>query len=153
MRNAPPSLDEFTDAARFFLDEWPCILKNWGFTKTAGRIHGLLLISPDPLTADELFASTGASRGGISTQINVLESAGLIERLKILSQRQHRFVALRDEEAIQSALASHLAKKAVRPILHLNQSLSAIAETKDLPWYLPIHNLGLTLNGAGSANN
>ena len=142
-----PTLEEHSDAARFFLEEWPGILKNWGFTKTAGRLHGLLLVSPAPMSSDELFATTGASRGSISTQITALESAGLIERLKILGQRQQLYVAHRDGEAIQTALASHLARRAIQPIIQLDQSLSAITETNDLPWYQPIHSLGITFNG------
>ncbi|MBK12296.1 MAG: hypothetical protein CL849_02070 [Crocinitomicaceae bacterium] len=144
-----PAREEYTDAAKFFLDEWPGILKNWGFTKTAGRLHGLLLISPKPMSSDELVATAGASRGSISTQITALESAGLVERLKLLGQRQQLFVALRDGEAIQTALASHLARRAIEPIVQLDQSLSAITETNDLPWYLAIHNLGITFNGGG----
>ena len=134
-------LDEFSAAANFFLEEWPAILKPWGFTRTAGLIHGLLLIHRTPLTADEILASTGASRGGVSTQLNALCQAGLIERMRLLGERQERFVPLRDGRMIRAALSAHFKQQTLRPMKLLEHTLTAIAGKEDLSWLGALHDV------------
>lgn len=140
-----PTIEDLSAAAHFFMEEWPTILKPWGFTRTAGRVHGVLLVSPSPLNADELLASTGVSRGGLSTQLNALQSAGLVERLRILGQRQDRFEAVRDGQLIREALAAHWEKKTVQPMKSMEQSLAAIAGKDDLHWFETVYSLRRTL--------
>lgn len=135
-------LEEFSAAANFFLEEWPAILKPWGFTRTAGLIHGTLLIHPTPLTADEILASTGASRGGVSTQLNTLHQAGLIERMRLLGERQERFTPIRDGRLIRAALLAHFEQQTLRPMKLLEHTLTAIAGREDLSWLGALHDLG-----------
>ena len=134
-------LEEFSAAANFFLEEWPAILKPWGFTRTAGLIHGTLLIHSTPLTADEILASTGASRGGVSTQLNILHQAGLIERMRILGERQERFTPIRDGR-LQGALLAHFEQQTLWPMKLLEHTLTAIAGKEDNPWLGALHDLG-----------
>ena len=134
-------LEKLSAAARFLMQEWPDILKPWGFTKSAARIHGLLLVHPGALTADELYAATTMSRGGISEQLRILCDAGLAERLRILGQRQDQFTAMRDGQQIQRALLAHWAKKILLPMDRMQESLAAIADKHDLPWYEAIQDL------------
>lgn len=133
--------EDVSAAANFFLEEWPAILKPWGFTRTAGLIHGVLLIHPTPLTADEIHASTGASRGGVSTQLHALHQAGLIDRMRILGQRQERFSPIRDGRLIRSALSNHLEQKTMKPLRLLEHTLTAIAGKDDLAWLAALHEL------------
>ena len=134
-------LEELSAAARFLMQEWPDILKPWGFTKSAARIHGLLLVHPGALTADELYAATTMSRGGISEQLRILCDAGLAERLRILGQRQDQFTAMRDGQQIQRALLAHWAKKILLPMDRMQERLAAIADKHDLPWDEAIQDL------------
>ena len=140
------NLDELSPAANFFLEEWPAILRPWGFTRTAGRIHSLLLVSPNALTTDELLASANVSRGGLSDQLNVLINAGLVERLRILGQRQPRYVAVQDGLLIQQALVAHWKNSAIQPMQIMAASLAAIADKGDLNWLGSIHRLRWALN-------
>ena len=133
-------LEELSAAARFLMQEWPDILKPWGFTKSAARIHALLLVHPGALTADELYAATNISRGGISEQLRILCHAGLAERLRILGHRQDQFTAIRDGQHI-SALCSPIGQKILLPMDRMQESLAAITDKHDLPWYEVIHDL------------
>jgi len=140
-----PRLEEFSAAANFFMEEWPTVLRPWGFTRTAGKIHGLLLVSPNPMTTDEMLASTGASRGGLSDQLKVLINAGLVERLRILGQRQDQYVAVQDGLLIQQALTSHWKAITLQPMQLMEASLAAIADKSDLHWLEAINRLRLAL--------
>ena len=70
-------------AAGRFGDEWPQILKAWGFPRTAGRIHAFLLTEGLALNQDELMGALDISRGGASTQLHSLVKCGLVERIRI----------------------------------------------------------------------
>ena len=136
---------DFSPAAEYLLEQWPVILKAWGFTKTAGRIHALLLARPEALTADEIMGDLNISRGSTSIQLAQLHSTGLITRLKILGDRHEKFTAIRDAEAVESALTQHLHKQTIQPLSDMSNTLSAISGKSDLHWLDTIQGLGTLL--------
>ena len=52
-----------------------------GFSRTAGRIFGRLLLSDAPLSLDQLAADLEASKASISTETRLLERRGALERV------------------------------------------------------------------------
>jgi DNA-binding transcriptional regulator GbsR (MarR family) len=52
----------------------------WGFTKTQGRIYGLLFVSPDPLSHSEIRDRLGISAGSTSMTLASLVSWGVLQR-------------------------------------------------------------------------
>ena len=129
-------------AAGRFGDEWPQILKAWGFPRTAGRIHAFLLTEGLALNQDELMGALDISRGGASTQLHSLVECGLVERIRILGERQERYRAIRDPEMLFHALRQRHIQMTLRPLWELSDSLVPIASRKDLDWLENIHDLG-----------
>ena len=128
-------------AAQYFRSIWPEVMQSWGFTKTAGRIHALLLTEDSPLSMDEIIGALDISRGGVSTQLKVLQTAEMVERLSILGQRQDRFAAVQGAEALQGALIRHWDRTAVAPLLAMQNTLEALTGKRDNPWHPTIHNM------------
>lgn len=62
-----------------------------GFSRIAGRIFGLLLITREPLTADDLCDRLQISRGSVSTNCRTLEGLDVIERVCIAGERKDHF--------------------------------------------------------------
>lgn len=133
---------DFSPAAEYLLEQWPSILKGWGFTKTAGRIHALLLARPKALTADEIMGDLNISRGSTSVQLAQLHNTGLVTRLKILGDRHEKFTAIRDAESVESALTRHLRTQTTQPLNNMTNTLSAISGKSDLHWLDTIQGLG-----------
>lgn len=133
---------DFSPAAEYLLEQWPVILRGWGFTKTAGRIHALLLARPEALTADEIIGDLKISRGSASTQLAQLHNTGLVNRLKILGDRNEKFTAIRDAEALENALTRHLRQQTTQPLSAMSNTLSAISGKSDLHWLDTIQGLG-----------
>lgn len=52
----------------------------WGFTRTQGRIFGVLFLSPEPLGHSEIRARVGASAGSVSMTLASLVHWGVIHR-------------------------------------------------------------------------
>lgn len=59
-----------------------------GFSRTAGRIFGRLLLSEDSLSLDQLAADLGASKASISTETRMLERRGVLERVGRAADRR-----------------------------------------------------------------
>ena len=71
-----------------FVEGMSGISQFWGFPKGVGAIFGILYLSPDPLSLDELVEQTGLSKGAISTNVRTLSRLGLIHPVHRLSDRK-----------------------------------------------------------------
>lgn len=138
--NAPTPPE--SPALLLFMDTWPTILKSWGLSKTAARIHAFLLSKGEAQSQDDIIDGLDISRGGTSTQLGILEEAGLVERLRILGHRNDRFRAIDDPNALFHALQVRHFQQTLRPLQEMSQSLGAIASQQDLQWLEPVQGLG-----------
>ncbi|HEX5387858.1 MAG TPA: MarR family transcriptional regulator [Gemmatimonadales bacterium] len=66
--------------ALFFEDE--------GFSRTAGRLFGCLLLSPAPRSLDQLARALQASKASVSTESRLLERRGIVERVRRPADRR-----------------------------------------------------------------
>src|ERR671924_1550649 len=64
-----------------FIERMGLVLESDGLPRIAGRMFGLLLISPDPHSLDDLAADLKVSKGSVSTNARLLEQRGLLERV------------------------------------------------------------------------
>ena len=63
-----------------FIDRMGLALESDGLPRIAGRIFGLLLLSEDCRSLDDLAAELGVSKGSVSTNARLLEQRGVLER-------------------------------------------------------------------------
>ena len=54
---------KLTEAKQQFISNWGAFGTHWGINRTMAQIHALLLISPDPLTQDDIMEELNISRG------------------------------------------------------------------------------------------
>src|SRR4026207_2250545 len=59
-----------------FIERMGVALESDGMPRIAGRIFGLLLVSEDALSLDELAAELGVSKASVSTNARLLEERG-----------------------------------------------------------------------------
>ena len=64
-----------------FIERMGVALDSDGLPRIAGRIFGLLLVSEDPRSLDDLAAELRVSKGSASTNARLLEERGLVERV------------------------------------------------------------------------
>lgn len=87
-----PDEGDTTDALYDAQDElssiFATIAEFWGFTKTQGRIFGLVYMSPEPLTQAEIRERLKISAGSASMTINSLLEWGVLHR-----HEERRYVA------------------------------------------------------------
>lgn len=80
----PPAPDPDREPLAFAQAEVAEIFGNiaafWGFTRTQGRIYGLLFLSPEPLTHSEIRERLGISAGSASMTLQSLVHWGVLRR-------------------------------------------------------------------------
>ena len=64
-----------------FIERMGVALESDGLPRIAGRIFGLLLVSKDARSLDDLAAELRVSKGSVSTNARLLEQRGLLERV------------------------------------------------------------------------
>ncbi|HKH83927.1 MAG TPA: MarR family transcriptional regulator [Gemmatimonadales bacterium] len=83
-----------------FIDRMGLALESEGLPRTAGRIFGLLLVSEDCRSLDEIATQLHVSKASVSTNARLLEQRGVLERNSRPSDR-------RDYYRVQPDLFSH----------------------------------------------
>jgi DNA-binding transcriptional regulator GbsR (MarR family) len=79
-----------------FVLHWGEMASAWGINRTMGQIHGLLYISPEPLSMDEIMARLKISRGNASMSLRSLEEWGVVQRVHFTGDRREYFRSLTD---------------------------------------------------------
>ena len=55
-----------------FIQSWGALGSSWGVNRTMAQIHALLLISPEPMSAEEIMEELKISRGNANMNIRAL---------------------------------------------------------------------------------
>jgi DNA-binding transcriptional regulator GbsR (MarR family) len=75
------------------LQEWAELATAWGVSPVLGRIHGLLLLSGQPMTAEEICDRLQISRASASVQLNAILDWGLARRIFVPGDRRQYYQA------------------------------------------------------------
>jgi DNA-binding transcriptional regulator GbsR (MarR family) len=79
-----------------FTERMGLALESDGLPRIAGRIFGLLLVSEDSRSLDDLAAELRVSKGSVSTNARLLEERGLVERICRPADRRDYYRTLPD---------------------------------------------------------
>lgn len=75
-----------------FIEQMGMVMEASGLPRMAGRLLGALLVADPPeRTAEALGQELQASRGAISTAAQLLEGAGMIQRLTLPGDRRYHY--------------------------------------------------------------
>lgn len=117
---------DFQEAKSHFISTWGELGTNWGINRTMGHIHGLLLISPDPLSAEEIMEELKISRGNANMNLRGLVDWGLVYRRSKAGERKDFFTA---EKVLWNVFRKTLEKRKTK---ELNPMLEMIKKISDV---------------------
>jgi DNA-binding transcriptional regulator GbsR (MarR family) len=106
-----------------FIERLGIILEADGLPRIAGRLFGVLLLSPEPLSLDELAHRLDVSKASVSTDARLLEQRGVAERISRPGDRRDYYQMAPDlfrrstEQRLARWRAFHEAVCSVRPIV------------------------------------
>ena len=121
---------KLTEAKQHFISSWGAFGTHWGINRTMAQIHALLLVSPDPLTQDDIMAELNISRGNTNMNIRELINWGLVERVLLTGERKEYFSAEKDIWKVVKQIVKERKKRELEPMLQLLDRLEEVEGDK-----------------------
>jgi DNA-binding transcriptional regulator GbsR (MarR family) len=121
---------KLTEAKQQFISSWGAFGTHWGINRTMAQIHALLLISPDPMTQDDIMQELDISRGNTNMNIRELINWGLVERILLSGERKEYFSAEKDIWKVMKQIVKERKKRELEPMLQLLDKLVEVEGDK-----------------------
>ncbi|HMC98686.1 MAG TPA: MarR family transcriptional regulator, partial [Ferruginibacter sp.] len=121
---------KLSEAKAQFISSWGAFGTHWGINRTMAQIHALLLISPDPLTQDDIMAELNISRGNVNMNTRDLVDWGLVDRVLLPGERKEYFSAEKDIWKVATQIVKERKKRELDPMLKLLGQLERIEGDK-----------------------
>lgn len=118
------------EAKQQFISSWGAFGTHWGINRTMAQIHALLLVTPDPLTQDDIMEQLNISRGNTNMNIRELINWGLVERVLLTGERKEYFSAEKDIWKVVKQIVKERKKRELEPMLKLLDQLEEVEGDK-----------------------
>ena len=118
------------EAKQQFISSWGAFGTHWGINRTMAQIHALLLISPDPLTQDDIMEDLNISRGNTNMNIRELINWGLVDRVILAGERKEYFTAEKDIWKVVKQIVKERKKRELEPMMQLLDKLEDVEGDK-----------------------
>lgn len=123
---------KLAEAKQQFISSWGAFGTHWGINRTMAQIHALLLVSPDPLSQDDIMEQLNVSRGNANMNIRELIDWGLVDRVIIPGERKEYFSAEKDIWKVATQIVKERKKRELNPMLKLLEQLENVEGDKKI---------------------
>jgi DNA-binding transcriptional regulator GbsR (MarR family) len=106
-----------SEAKAKFIQAWGALGSNWGISRTMAQIHALLLVSVEPLSAEDIMQTLGISRGNVNMTLRELIDWGLVHRELKPGERKEFFVAEKNIFEAAKLIARERRRRELEPLL------------------------------------
>jgi len=93
-------------------------------SETAGKIFGILYLTPGPLSLDEISREVGTSKGNASVQVRELLELGMVRKVWVRRSRRDYYEAVTDLWSIAAEVIGRRLEQETRSLL------AAVSETE-----------------------
>ncbi|HZV68714.1 MAG TPA: MarR family transcriptional regulator [Saprospiraceae bacterium] len=117
---------DYDEARNQLIRTWGQLSTQWGISRTMGQIHALLMISPDPLTTDQIIEVLTISRGNVSISLRGLVEWGIVHKTYIPGDRKEYFASEKDVWKMALQIARERKRRELDPVIDSMQQLQEI---------------------------
>ena len=117
---------QLDDAKRKFIQSWGTLGSDWGISRTMAQIHALLLVSPEPMNAEEVMEELKISRGNANMNLRALIDWGLVYKALKPGERKEFFEAEKDIWEVVKKIIVQRKKKELEPALRMFDEIGAV---------------------------
>ena len=117
---------EYQEAKHKFIQAWGTLGSNWGINKAMAQIHALLLISPEPLSAEEIMDELQMSRGNVNMNVRALMDWGIVEKENKAGERKDFFRADKDVWELAKQVSRERRRREIEPIIKVLQQVQEV---------------------------
>ena len=123
----------YEEAKHKYIQAWGALGSSWGINRAMAQIHALLLVSTEPLSAEEIMTELQMSRGNVNMNLRALIDWGIVEKEHKVGERKEFFVAGKDVWELARQVSRERRRREVEPILRvLGQVQSVDGNTKQV---------------------
>jgi DNA-binding transcriptional regulator GbsR (MarR family) len=117
---------KFEEAKKQFIQTWGKLGSEWGINRTMAQVHALLLISPVPLSTEDIMEDLSISRGNANMNLRDLMNWNLINKELVPGERKEYFSAEKDIWEVARRIASERKKREIQPVIKSLEQLKTI---------------------------
>ncbi len=117
--NQSEESEVLAEARDDFVTQWGAIGNAWGINRTMAQIHSLLLVSPEPLSTDQIMEDLHISRGNANTNLRDLVGWGLIKSVIRKGERKEYFEAEKDIWKMFCTIARERKRREISPAIQV----------------------------------
>jgi len=112
-----------------YIQTWGVLATSWGINKTMAQVHALLLVSIQPLSADDIMEALKISRGNVNMNVRALIDWGIVKKEFVVGERKEFFVADKDIWELFKQITKERKKREIEPVLKVLNELQQVDET------------------------
>lgn len=102
-----------------FVTQWGAIGSAWGINRTMAQIHACLMITPQPVSTDEVMEELKISRGNAHTNLRELVGWGLVRSVVRKGERKEYFEAEKDVWKMFCIIVRERKRREIRPAINV----------------------------------
>lgn len=125
------SFMNYTEAKDKFIQTWGTLGSSWGINRTMAQIHALLMISSEPLSAEEVMEELKISRGNTNMNLRELMDWGLVYKELKTGERKEYFKAEKDIWKVAKQIIKERRRREIEPVLQVLEDLKKIKGDKN----------------------
>jgi len=118
------------EAKQQFIQSWGVLGTQWGINRTMAQIHALLLVSTEPLSADEIMEGLQISRGNANMNLRDLMNWDLVQKVLKAGERKEFFTAEKDIWKVSMRIIRERRRRELDPMLQVLEGLKDIEGDK-----------------------
>ncbi len=122
-----------TPAMQNFILHWGEMGAKWGVNRSVAKIHALLHIAPDPMTAEDIADTLTLARSNVSTALKELQGWKLVKAARQLGDRRDHYSAVQDMFDLVTVVIEGRREREYAPTLEALRAVAVEAETDDTP--------------------
>jgi len=119
---------EYNEAKEKFISTWGALGTLWGINKAMAQIHASLLISPEPLSMEDIMEQLGISRGNASMNLRHLMEWGIVYKTSKVGERKEYFSSEKDVSELARQIAKERSRREIQPTVKVLKEVSNIKD-------------------------
>jgi DNA-binding transcriptional regulator GbsR (MarR family) len=118
---------EYKEAKKKFIQAWGTLGSNWGINKAMAQLHALLLVSTEPLSAEEIMEELQMSRGNVNMNLRALIDWGIVTKESRVGDRKEYFSAGKDVWDLAKQVSRERRRREIEPILKVLEEVQNVS--------------------------
>lgn len=125
---------KLTPVMQKYIVHWGEMGSRWGLNRSVAQIQGLLYLSPEPLTAEDIAESLGIARSNISNSLKELQNWDLVHITHVLGDRRDHFESKKDIWEIVTTIMDGRKRREIDPtVAFLKECSKELENDKQTP--------------------